>query len=219
MIIDIIFEIFIAKEEVFMDKSRVGCIIMASGIGKRFGGDKLMAELNGKPIIQHIIDETESLFYKRIVVTRNDLVKKLCDERNIEVIYHEFPDRNDAIRLGVEAFEKYSPAGCIFCPADMPLILRVTLLKMLELIDNDREIICRTIHAGNPGAPVYFGNKYFEALKILSKGKGGREIIKENNNSVRYVEVKNEYELWDIDTREDYDKVKNKIEEITFLHQ
>ena len=31
---------------------KIGCVIMASGLGKRFGGNKLMADFQGKPLLQ-----------------------------------------------------------------------------------------------------------------------------------------------------------------------
>ena len=39
-----------------------GCVIMASGLGIRFGGNKLMADFCGKPMITQILDATEDLF-------------------------------------------------------------------------------------------------------------------------------------------------------------
>ena len=42
-------------------KAKHGCIIMASGMGTRFGGNKLMAELDGVPLIQHVIQATDGL--------------------------------------------------------------------------------------------------------------------------------------------------------------
>ena len=39
-----------------------GCVIMASGLGKRFGGNKLLARLKGRPLIQYALDATEGIF-------------------------------------------------------------------------------------------------------------------------------------------------------------
>ena len=33
----------------------LGCIVMAAGLGRRFGGNKLMAELNGRPLAVHAL--------------------------------------------------------------------------------------------------------------------------------------------------------------------
>ena len=65
-----------------------GCIIMASGMGTRFGGNKLMAKLKGIPLIQYVIQATESRFEQRVVVTRHNDVTKLCHELGVAVALH-----------------------------------------------------------------------------------------------------------------------------------
>ena len=74
---------------------------MASGMGTRFGGNKLMAKLNGIPLIQYVIQATESRFEQRVVVTRHNDVTKLCHELDVAVALHNKPHRNDTVRLGM----------------------------------------------------------------------------------------------------------------------
>lgn len=201
------------------EKYVAGCVIMASGLGKRFGGDKLMVELCGKPMISYIIEATEGLFDKRVVVTRNEAVKKWCEARNVAVVYHELPNRNETIRLGLtaieEAFESDEKlSSCMFCPADMPFVSRVSLKEMLALGCKRERTIIRMSYQGKQGAPVLFSKDHFEALKTLPKGKGGSEIIKKHLDQLSFVEAKEECEMWDMDTKEDYDVIKSKMESI-----
>ena len=41
----------------------LGCVIMASGLGKRFGGNKLMADFDGQPLICRALTVTDGLFH------------------------------------------------------------------------------------------------------------------------------------------------------------
>ena len=50
-------------------KSEIGCVIMASGLAKRFGSNKLLAEFDGKPLLCRAFAVTEGLH--RVVVTRS----------------------------------------------------------------------------------------------------------------------------------------------------
>ena len=79
----------------------VGCVIMASGMGKRFGGNKLMADFAGQPMIARILAATEGLFDRRVVVTRYEDVAAICREQRVEVILHDLPHRSDTVRLGL----------------------------------------------------------------------------------------------------------------------
>lgn len=195
-------------------KQNLGCVIMASGLGKRFGGDKLSADLMGKPIIQYIVEATEGLFAYRVVVTRNEKIKAWCTERNIPVVLHTMPDRNDTIRLGLTELEDIlgeDLQGCLFCPADMPFISENSIQNMISKAENKTDGIVRMSYKGRGSAPVLFGKEYFSDLKTLPKGKGGSEIIKNCEDKVLLVEAKEEYELWDVDTQEDFEKAKNHI--------
>lgn len=44
-----------------------GCVLMASGLGRRFGGSKLMVPFLGKPLLYWALSATEGLFSRRVV--------------------------------------------------------------------------------------------------------------------------------------------------------
>ena len=98
----------------------VGCVIMASGLGKRFGGNKLMADFRGQPMIGRILEATEGLYLRRVVVTRHEDVEAFCRERGVAAVTHDLPGRNDTVRLGLNAVGEVD--GCLFCPGDQPLL-------------------------------------------------------------------------------------------------
>lgn len=177
-----------------------GCIIMASGLGKRFGGNKLMADFLGKPMMEYVLDSTENLFAKRVVVTRHQEVVELCWERNVDVVLHNLPHRSDTVRLGMEALGDVD--SCMFCPADQPLLRRDTVAALLHCAADQRERIWRTCSDGLPGSPVIFPKWAFEELKCLPEGKGGSWVLKEHPNQVAMMDVSDVHELMDVDTPE-----------------
>ena len=178
-----------------------GCVIMASGLGKRFGGNKLMADFHGEPLITRILDVTENLFIKRVVVTRHEEVAKLCQDRGIPAILHDLPYRSDTIRLGLEAMPDID--RCIFCPGDQPLLRRETIEFLLQASDREPDFIWRTTCDGTPGSPVLFPSWAFGELKHLPEGKGGVFLIKKYPERLRLLNVTDMYELKDIDSPSD----------------
>lgn len=134
----------------------IDCIIMASGEGKRFGGNKLLAPFRGEPLYRRIIRTTSALpFSDRLVVTRHMEIAAWCRENGVRVLLHDLPERNRAIRLGLEALTVQpgsAPAAglsgtpsadahsgtpsadaCLFCPADQPLVTEESLRRMLQV--------------------------------------------------------------------------------------
>ena len=80
-----------------------GCVMMASGLGRRFGGSKLMVPFLGKPLLYWALSATEGLFSRRVVVTRNREAAAFCAALGVETVVHDEPGRNDTVRLGLEA--------------------------------------------------------------------------------------------------------------------
>lgn len=178
-----------------------GCIIMASGLGTRFGGNKLMTELCGVPLIQHVLRATDDLFARRVVVTRHSDVARLCDELGVESILHSEPRRNDTVRLGMEKM-----TGCdtvMFVQGDQPLISANSMATLLRHAERCPACIWRASFGGTPGAPVLFPTWTFDELRSLPPGKGGGVVARAHKERVRTVEVSSKWELFDVDTPDD----------------
>lgn len=174
---------------------------MASGMGTRFGGNKLMAKLEGAPLIQHVIQVTEKHFEKRVVVTRHNDVAKLCHALGVEVALHNKPHRNDTVRLGMDATSECDTVA--FFQADQPLISPSTITALLCAAENAPEYIWRASFEGSPSAPVLFPSWAFDELRMLPSGKGGGYVAKQHEELVRCIEVSSKWELFDVDTLED----------------
>lgn len=185
-------------------KANIGCVIMASGMAKRFGTNKLLATFQGKTLIQRILDITgEDVFEKRVVVTRSEEVAMLCKQQKIDVIFHALPNRNDAVRLGIEAMKGME--ACIFCPCDQPLLKKESLKQMVIKFRLLKKGMLRLSYQEKQGSPVLFGKEYFEELANLPEKSGGSYLIKKYPENVGFVLAIEEMELYDIDTKEDYE--------------
>lgn len=177
-----------------------GCVIMASGLSKRFGANKLLADFHGVPMISRILSATQDIFPRRVVVTRQPAVAELCTEKGIEVILHSLPHRSDTVRIGLEAVGDID--GCMFCMADQPLIKQDTIASLALSADHDRSSIWRPAHGENQGSPVLFPRWAFELLRNLPQGAGGGSVIRAYPHRVRTLPVRDPYELMDVDDQE-----------------
>ena len=178
----------------------VGCVIMASGLGKRFGGNKLMASFRGKPMIARILAATDGISDRRVVVTRHEAVAAYCRARNVEVVLHNLPNRNDTVRLGLEAVGEVD--GCMFCPGDQPLLKKETIEALINGWKRESDCIWRPSFEDQPGAPVLFPKWAFSELLTLPEGKGGGFLARKYPERVRLHPVRDPYELMDVDTQE-----------------
>ena len=185
---------------------QLGCVIMASGLGSRFGGNKLMADFHGKPMLQRALDATEGLFSRRVVVTRHESVAALCESQQVEVILHALPHRRDTIRLGLEALGAVD--ACMFLPGDQPLLRRETVAGLLESWKNCPDQIIRPIYEDTEGSPVLFPAWAFPELTDLPEGKGGGFVMQTHPEKVHRVSIADPFELADADTPEILETLK-----------
>ena len=180
-----------------LDRADAGCVILASGLGRRFGGNKLMADLGGKPMVQWAIDGAKAVFSNVVVVTRHEDVAELCRKQGVNVVLHDLPYRSDAVRLGLEAVGHVE--HCLFLPGDQPFVKKESLAAMVLTAQNT-DCICRLGEA----SPVIFPKWAFEELKNLPQGKGGHVLIAKYGAKSLPAEP---LELLDIDTRETLEQI------------
>lgn len=210
----------------------IGCVIMASGHSRRFGGNKLLTSFQGEPLLFHILRSTEHVpFEKRLVVTRCPDVAKLCQKSKVPVVLHDLPDRNDTVRVGLSALisdnaypfkdnsfstvskntgslstntrNPISLSGCMFCLADQPFLSPESLKAMLLAFSRAPENIFRLSYKETPGSPILFPAEFFSELLKLPTGHGGSFLAKKYPGRIQYIFARDEAELYDIDSRED----------------
>ena len=129
------------------------------------------------------------------------------------------PYRNEMVRLGVTRIlsdnassGNLQPHGILFLPSDQPLITRTSLqLLCLTFLYYDDKI-CRLSYKENAGSPCIFPAKYYDELLNLPEKKGGGFLTKKYPAQVVLVPVRDEYELYDIDTPDDITRL------LKFLH-
>lgn len=200
----------------------VGCVIMASGLSRRFGTNKLLADFCGQPMLCRAFDATATPgIAARIVVTRSEDVQALCRTQGVPVLLHSLPGRNDTVRLGLSALLEQQPelSGCIFLPGDQPLLRRETVEAMTERFcheqpsptewqkETEREIFRLGFRIRNDpspltGSPVLFEKGLFQELLTLPQGMGGSVLLRKYPAHVHTVYIADRNELADADTPE-----------------
>ena len=184
---------------------KIGCVIMASGMARRFGSNKLLHDFLGEPVMNRILRTTGAApLAARVVVTRHPEIRDLCEEQGIPVILHEMPLQSDTVALGVRALLEMCPemSGCMFAASDQPCLSTESVTALCKSFQREPDKIWRMSWQGNMGNPVVFPGFTFEELLHLPPDKGGGVVIKKHPELVRTVEAAREQELVDVDTPE-----------------
>lgn len=150
--------------------SSISCIIMASGMSKRFGTNKLLAAFNNNTLFENAINISRFVsFGKTLAVTRHDELVQICEREHIHCIKHNMPYRNDMVRLGVSHILKEThkhksccTQGILFLPSDQPLITKTSLqlLCLLFIYYNNSYFACNSTDKSSNANNDYSNNDY-----------------------------------------------------------
>ena len=150
--------------------SSISCIIMASGMSKRFGTNKLLASFNNNTLFENAINISHFVnFGETLAVTRHDELVQICEREHIHCIKHNMPYRNDMVRLGVSHILKEAccqknncPQGILFLPSDQPLITKTSLqlLCLLFIYYNSSHFACNNADKSSNANNNYSNNNY-----------------------------------------------------------
>lgn len=111
----------------------------------------------------------------------------------------------DAVKCDVDA-----AAGCDAAESDVPGAAKHDAVGS-NAAENGVARIWRTSFDGVPGAPVLFPPWAFDELRSLPRGMGGGFVAKTHAEYVRTIEVSSEWELFDVDTRDDLEQLQTHV--------
>lgn len=187
----------------------INVIIMASGYSKRMGSNKLLLPYKNKPIIEHVLDNVMSSGLKSVtLVSGQDEVLEIGRLKNVRTVYNSHAQDGQSASIKAGILNSPPCQGYMFLTGDQPLLDMETIKLLADTFENNKQFITVPSFQGKKGNPVIFPERFKEELLELQGDTGGREIIKRHPDSVIFVEVKNGYVLWDIDTKEDYIKLQ-----------
>jgi molybdenum cofactor cytidylyltransferase len=188
----------------------INAIIMASGNGKRMGANKLLLKYQGKALVEHIIDKVITCdFYSTVLVSQYEQVLSLGSERAMKLVHNHNPEKgqSESIKLGILNSPKAD--GYMFFTGDQPLMDVETIKLLMDSFNESSNLIIVPRYSEKRGNPVIFPKKFIAELLEIQGDSGGRSIINKHLEEVKFLEVKNEYLLNDIDTEEQYKQLLN----------
>lgn len=194
---------------------RLGIVLLAAGAGKRFGGNKLTAQVHGKPMYLWAMENIEEMKTElpAVVVTGTPEIVSAAEAKGMIAIFNGQPELGISlsIRLGIEAViqEDRKVDGILFMVCDQPWLEKTTLVRLMSEFDGG---ILALSYGERRGNPVIFSREYLKELSELSGDIGGRQVMARHRENVRFLEVNDEKELQDIDKREQIELIERQEE-------
>ncbi len=176
---------------------KLSVIVLAAGRGRRFGGDKLRADLDGRPVIARVLDGLRHFdFHERLAIVRSG--QSIAGVRTIENL-RAADGMGTSLALGIASLGECDGAFVVL--GDMPFLPTDIFAELAQYFAQHDIVVPR--HSGQSGHPVLFAKTCFADLQKLSGDRGGRALVEAEHYRVGYVDVASDGILRDIDVPED----------------
>jgi molybdenum cofactor cytidylyltransferase len=187
----------------------IGGIVLAAGEGKRFGGVKQVAMLDGRPLLEHAVRAMLSVpAIEPVVVVLGahaDEIQATVDLSGCDVVVCDaWADGQSAsLQAGVAALGEVEAA--VITLGDQPFISAEVIAGVLD--HRGRHLAVRATYDGAPGHPVLLERRLLDHVGELEGDAGARTLLE--GPHVHAWEVGRLCDPIDIDTPERLQEVQS----------
>lgn len=180
---------------------RLGAVILAAGLGRRFGGDKLTQPLAGRPLGRYVIEAALAAELDRVVVVvRPEVAATLtAGLTGLEAAINLSPETGqaDSMKLGLNRLTE-ACGHVLFLLADQPLV-GVDLINRFCLAARGGTALAALAGPNGPTPPTLFARRFFPELLQIQGDQGGRSVMAAHRSELRLIDPTGPDQVRDVD--------------------
>ncbi|MGQ0485947.1 MAG: NTP transferase domain-containing protein [Hyphomicrobiales bacterium] len=194
--------------------AKVAAIVLAAGLSKRMGTNKLLADLGGAPMIRRSVEAVRAAGVAPVIAVTGYEAGKVAaalDGLGIEIVHNPGYAHGLAASLkrGLAAVPEDADAVLV-CLGDMPRVTPRTIGKLIAAFNPDEHrTICVPLHKGVRGNPVLWGRQHFAAMAALGGDRGAKTLMEQAADELVEVEMADSCVLLDADTPEELARLRS----------
>lgn len=191
----------------------ISAIVMASGFGRRMKAEKLTMTVQNIPMVEKVVKEVEGSKVEEIIlVYRSYGVRSIFNRYNIKTVHNSQAHlgQSESIKLGIKNSSD-NTEGYMFFVGDQPYLNRETINLLIDEFNKDKHCIVVPVYGEHKGNPVIFPIKFKKELLMLQGDIGGRDIIKNNIQNVKFITIEDAKQGRDIDDIESYSRLEGQV--------
>jgi CTP:molybdopterin cytidylyltransferase MocA len=157
----------------------IGGLVLAAGAGTRFGGRKQLAELHGRPLLEHAVRAMTASPVGRVVVVLGALVEEVTatvDLHGAEPFVCDRWDEGQAASLACGLAELEDCEAVVVTLGDQPLMSPDAIRRVVAGRDGSAAAV-RATYMGAPGHPVLLERDLFDSFRNVSGDHGARNLL------------------------------------------
>lgn len=189
-------------------------IILAAGESKRMGSPKMFLHINGKTMIENVIENVAGSDPDGILVVLGAFKEDMADlirKYNVKYCYNEnyLDGMLSSVKCGFSHLPQDLSAVLVF-QGDQPFIAPAVTKAVIEAYRSTGKGLVMPVCNGRRGHPLLIDKKYVVEIECIDANEGLRSLSYKFPMDVHEVETSDPGILRDFDTYEDYEnEIKN----------
>jgi molybdenum cofactor cytidylyltransferase len=175
---------------------RIGAVILAAGASTRFGSPKALAELDGRPILEHVLDAVREAGIDDVVVVLGHSADEIedgiewLDER---IVRNPDPrDLSSSLQIGLDAMADAEPAvqAALLVLGDQPRTRPAVIRALIAAARTSTLSVMAPNYADGGGAnPILLRREAFDLVDETSGDRGLGPVLEARPELVLEVPV------------------------------
>lgn len=191
----------------FVPLSIVSPIVLAAGAGRRFGGDKMLALVDGVPMIRLVATAYAELCGRvTVVIGGDDRLRRALDGVAAAVVVNANAGEGIASSIRAGVARNADERALMIALGDEPRVDRALVATVMRTWFTTLAPIVVPRYNGEPGHPVLFTAAVYPDLLALTGDRGARGLIEKHRANVVPVDVAGPRPV-DIDTTNDLERL------------
>ena len=188
---------------------KLAAIVLAAGKSSRMGTNKLLLEVGGKRVLDHILSKLSPITTIVVLGHRPEDIRGLAENQGAKTVLN--PDYEMGMTTSFQAGLRALPDGveAVFMVLSDTFGFNSELLArmVVALTENEDALIVSPVHDSKRGHPVLFRREVLDEFTELCDDETMKDVV--NRHESRHIYV--ESDIWatiDLDTPEDLDRIR-----------
>jgi len=157
----------------------IGGLVLAAGAGTRFGSAKQLADLDGRPLLEHSIAAMTASPVDRVVVVLGSGAEEVLaavDLHGAEGVVNERWEEGQSASLACGIAELLDCDAVVVTLGDQPRVSPAAIRRVIDARGEGADAV-RATYRGEPGHPVLLERELFERMRDVTGDHGARNLL------------------------------------------
>ena len=185
----------------------IAAVVLAAGLSRRMGRDKLLLPLSGRPVFTYPVDLIAALpFDQSILVTNTPDIADYARTHGFLVVPSPYAAQGmgHSVAAGAGAVDPDMTAA-LFLNADQPFLTADLVHSLCKTCLETDQIVVPVVQ-DRPCSPCVFPRRFLPELTMLTGDQGGKKVYRQHPEQTKMIDWLDAAVFVDLDDPETYRK-------------